>query len=476
MTSVAVISVGEKGGVPRIWMEGLKLLVGGFRKEVQYAVKEQTKDKIVLTLQRDGKRKVCGRKRNGRDMPIIDLNNADLGKLFEVGQKVRAVVRKGVIIIRAHAVAKKISERVNRFLTKLRNGEPLACGSVFHGGGILSKALHSGFGKAGVSSFCKVAVEQNQHFLEYSRDFNREMFNGESIFIESKIEDLSVDGAPQLDFFEAGIPCVGASSAGKAKNGIEHAEEHVAAGGMFYNFLRWLEATNPALWLLENVPNYQSSASMAAIRAVAAQLGYVLQERILHGNEFGALEARKRLCVVAVSYGLEDVFDLDSVTGDHEKPENLGAILGPIGEDDEQWSEMAYLSKKADEDKKAGKGFARQLFTSESPKINTLPANLMKRRSTDPMIQHPTNPNLCRLVTNLEHARAKDIPESMVEDRPGRLSRTSLHDVFGQGVVFSCFERVAYHIAKAYLPVAQNDELYRSAGYFAERGTYQFAA
>lgn len=476
MTSVAVLSVGEKGGVPRIWLEGLKLLAGGFRKSTQYVVKEQTAEKVVLTLKQDGKRRVSGRKRNGRDMPIIDLNNNDLAKFCEVGQKVRAVIRKGVIIIRAHAMAKKISDRVNRFLTKLRNGEPLAAGSAFHGGGILSKALHSGFRKAGIRSYCKIAIEQNREFLDYSRDFNPEIFSGETIFIEAKIEDLNVDGAPQLDFFEAGIPCVGASSAGKASNGIKHAEEHSAAGGTFYNFLRWLEATNPALWLLENVPNYQSTASMAAIRAVAAQLGYMIQERILHGNEFGALEARKRLCVVAVSYGLEDVFDLDAVVGDREKPENLGAILEPIKDDDERWAEMAYLATKAEDDAKAGKGFARQLFTPDSIKINTLPANYMKRRSTDPMILHPTNHKLCRLVTTLEHARAKCIPESMVESRPGQICQTALHDVFGQSVVFVCFERVAYDLAKAFIPFAQNDELYNSAGYFAERGTYEFAA
>lgn len=63
------------------------------------------------------------------------------------------------------------------------------------------------------------------------------------------------------------------------------------------------------------MPGYQNSESMAAIRAIAEQLGYVLQERVLEGNDFGDLEARKRLCVVAVSYGLEDIFDLESVVG-----------------------------------------------------------------------------------------------------------------------------------------------------------------
>lgn len=147
-----------------------------------------------------------------------------------------------------------------------------------------------------------------------------------------------------------------------------------------------------------------------------------------------------------------------------------------VAEDSELWAKMNYLATKMEADKKAGKGFMRRLVTSDFPKIGAIRREYMKRRSTEPMIQHPTDPELCRLLTVREHALAKRIPESMVEDRPGQVARTPLHEMFGQGVVFSVFERVAYHIAKAFVPVAQNDDLYKSAGYVAERGTCSFAA
>lgn len=472
MTTVAFSTVGEKNGVPRVWLEGIKLLAGGFKKTAQYEVKEQTKDRLVLVLSKTGDKKVSGRKRNGRDMPIIEQNRADLSKLFEVGQKIRAVIRGGKIIIRVHVVAQKVRNRVERFLSKLSKGEQLASGSLFHGGGILDKAFHAGLHKAGVNSFVKVAVELEQAYLDYSRDFNRELFSGETIFVEGKVEDVSLADAPKLEILIGGIPCTGSSSSGKARNRIQFAEEHSKAGGLFYDYLRFVEETEPAICVIENVPNYAREASMSAIRSVLSRLGYSLQERILEGNEFGALEARKRLCVVAISNGLEDIFDLDAVTGDHEKPATLEAIMDPIPDDSDLWAEMAYLAAKEEEDTKSGKGFRRQLFTKDSAKISTLTREPMKRRSTDPMFQHPTNPKLCRIPTTREHCLAKDIPESMVEDRPGLPSRTILHQIFGQSVVFSCFERVAYHLGAALKEFVGHRDLMNAAGYFAQRSTY----
>ncbi|MGR2492245.1 DNA cytosine methyltransferase, partial [Salmonella enterica] len=93
---------------------------------------------------------------------------------------------------------------------------------------------------------------------------------------------------------------------------MEFAESHEEAGSMFFNFLQFVEALNPAVVLIENVPEYQNTASMEVIRSVLSSLGYSLQERILDGNEFGVIERRKRLCVVALSHGI-DGFELEKV-------------------------------------------------------------------------------------------------------------------------------------------------------------------
>ncbi|SOS33008.1 hypothetical protein CFBP6411_01648 [Pseudomonas syringae group genomosp. 3] len=44
-------------------------------------------------------------------------------------------------------------------------------------------------------------------------------------------------GTPVCDLVVAGIPCTGASRAGKAKNKLNSAEQHPSAGSLFIDFL-----------------------------------------------------------------------------------------------------------------------------------------------------------------------------------------------------------------------------------------------
>lgn len=76
------------------------------------------------------------------------------------------------------------------------------------------------------------------------------------------------------------------------------------------------------------------------------------------------LEDRNRLCFVAISKGLEGVFDLDAVIPHRAKETCLEDILEPferIAED--RWKSFDYLADKATRDAAAGKGFKRQLLT-----------------------------------------------------------------------------------------------------------------
>lgn len=223
-------------------------------------------------------------------------------------------------------------------------------------------------------------------------------------------------------------------------------EEHDSAGALFFNALNWIQRTNPGLIILENVKPYQSTASMAVIRSVLASLGYVVQERILNGCEFGALENRDRLCVVAVTEGLEDFIDIGDVVPLWTKPEKLSDVLEDIPLDDPRWKSYDYLRAKELRDIEAKKGFRRQLFTGEETYISTVTRAYNKARSTDPFIQHPTDPLLSRLLTVKEHARVKGIDESLV-DVPW-MATTTRHEVLGQSVVWPVFEAVGHAIGQ----------------------------
>src|SRR5699024_8649520 len=135
-------------------------------------------------------------------------------------------------------------------------------------------------------------------YLDASLRNNPELWDEHSIVIESPVQDVDLrKRPPQTDLLIGGIPCTGASKSGRSKNKLTFAESHAAAGAMFFSFLEFAKAVNPAVILIENVPEYQNTASMEVIRSVLASLGYTVQERVLDGFEFGALERRQRLCV-----------------------------------------------------------------------------------------------------------------------------------------------------------------------------------
>ena len=207
---------------------------------------------------------------------------------------------------------------------------------------------------------------------------------------------------------------------------------------MFFNFLQFVEALNPAVVLIENVPEYQNTASMEVIRSVLSSLGYSLQERILDGNEFGVIERRKRLCVVALSHGI-DGFEPEKVQPVRTKESRIQDILEPVPLDSERWKSFDYLAEKELRDKAAGKGFSRQLLTGDDEFCGTIGKDYAKCRSTEPFIVHPEQPELSRIFTPTEHCRVKGIPEELIQG----LSDTVAHQILGQSVVFPAFEALA---------------------------------
>ncbi|MDA1379357.1 hypothetical protein PCI56_04990 [Plesiomonas shigelloides subsp. oncorhynchi] len=68
------------------------------------------------------------------------------------------------------------------------------------------------------------------------------------------------------------------------------------------------------------------------------------------------IERRKRLCVVALSHGI-DGFELEKVQSVRTKESRIQDILEPVPLDSERWKSFDYLAEKELRDKAAGKGF-----------------------------------------------------------------------------------------------------------------------
>jgi DNA (cytosine-5)-methyltransferase 1 len=251
---------------------------------------------------------------------------------------------------------------------------------------------------------------------------------------------------------ELGLPCSGASVAGRAKRSLGMPEEHPDVGHLVVGALALLAKLNPAVAVFENVPPYAKSASAVLIRQQLRDMGYVCHERELFGPDFGALEARTRWCLVAVTKGVD--FDFEALRPEPRMARTLSEVLEAPEDVADRWSEMKGLKAKQERDKAAGKGFMMQIFTGAETRINTLTKGIAKNRSTDPKIAHPTNPDLLRIPTAREHARCKGVPEHLVEG----LAQTTAHELLGQGIVYDPFRAVAKHVGLALKRWAQRED------------------
>lgn len=445
MLGVSVLSLGEHRGSPRLWVQNEQARRAGFEPGQRFVV-ERSGRGIVLRLSDAGTRSVSSKRRGERTIPVIDLNSKeDLAPVAECGV-VRVVFARGQIYVSALASELRRQERLERVKSHVQKGA-LTTGGIAVGGGVLSHAVHQGIVDAGLTPHMLVANEIREDLVDVALN-NNDAFSRHTVILNSPIQEVAFDDdvlqrIAQIDIAELGVPCSGASVAGKAKNGNAMMEDHESVGHLIAGTIALLVKMNPVGILLENVPGFSRSASASILRKQLRDLGYNVQEREFLGTEWGALEARKRWCLVAMTKGI--AFDLEQLQPPPFVQRKLSDVFDDVPADDPSWSPMTYLKEKEVRDKAEGKGFRMQIFNGDESSISTLTKGMAKRRSTDPVIRHRTDPDLLRLPTVAEHARFKGVPEKLVAG----LGLTLGHEVLGQAVVYAPFRMVARWMAFA---------------------------
>jgi DNA (cytosine-5)-methyltransferase 1 len=221
--------------------------------------------------------------------------------------------------------------------------------------------------------------------------------------------------------------------------------------------MRFIEEMNPAIAIIENVPAYTASASYSILKAVLSNLGYQLQLRYFQGAEFGALEDRQRMILVALTDAVAtgqvyrsspelfdpetSAFNLEEVRSPVSRPVTLEEIIDPAADG---YKARPHLVAKEQKDRRSGKGFRLQwLDPQRAEKVGTIGAGYAKVRSTEPMVIHPedrdnpiTEATRVRLLTPAEHARVKTIPEHLIA---GVSSATCAHEILGQSGIYNWF-------------------------------------
>lgn len=435
----------ERKGKPAIWLEGGRL-AAAFNPRDKYRIDIDTDNrKVRFVLCEDGDEAVGIRgAKSANPKPLIEYRHDDLLKVYKVGTKLRVVCVKGKVEISVHNREEQCRERLERAVDKITTKQTIQVGSQYTGGGVLDRALHDGFKKAGIDSYLKVAVESEKRYVEALLANQNDLFRDDSILINSLVEDLEFRGSLKLDAVFLGIPCSGASRAGATKGGLKFAEEHSSVGACFFHSLNFIDSVQPWLVIIENVPPYLKSASYAVITQVLESRGYVIHQTVLNGNFFGNLENRDRMCMVALTKGLEinDFEFSEWVKPLREREASLSMVLDDVSLHSDEWRSYDYLVKKEISDSAAGKGFKRSLYFGDESSVTTIRRLYHKSGSCDQYLVHPENPALFRKFRSSEHSRIKGVPSHVTEN----ISETTAHEILGQGVTFGAFFSLGFGV------------------------------
>lgn len=450
MQRYIVRKLGNHRGCPRVYLDINVMEAAGFLPGRTYnRVVNAERMSLTLTAEANGSFIVSKKEKAGKMLPVIDINNSKELGMFEGLEAVRVIFSNNQIHILPIASEMKRLERLKRLSANLAAGVLKTAGISF-GGGVLDHAAHSGLADAGIGSTLSMANEIDEDLLTHA-SLHNDVWSASTIGIAAPMQELVQDHAamsrlPQVDVFCGGIPCSGASQAGKSKRGLSKMEDHPMVGHLIASAIMLINKMNPATIVIENVPQYADTASAQILRNHLRDSGYDVQETTLAGNDFGCMENRVRWFMVAASRGIN--INLQGLAPVLREVKTLATVLDDIGPDAEDWRTFDYLKTKEVRDAEKGNSFSMQIVSPTSTSCPTLRKGYHKGGSTDPLLAHPTDPDLLRQLTVGEHARIKEVPEHLVTG----LSKTDGHILLGQGIAYApvraLFKRIGQSLAQ----------------------------
>lgn len=444
MNSASIYTLSQNKGAPRIYLDGKKPIRSGFIPGSHFVV-EKTEKSVILRLKSEVTRnKVSKKERNGQTIPVIDINSNQALEPLKGSTVVRVLFGPDCIVITRVASESRRIERLNRLKRVFQESAPVTTGGVAAGAGVLAHAAHQGFKDAGLKTRVAFHNEIRDDLSEHALRVN-DALDERTQILNMPLQEMAFDPevAARIEpviALELGLPCSGASVAGRAKRHLGIPEEHPDVGHLVVGALALIAKVNPVVCVFENVPQYANTASAVLLRNQLRDFGYQVQEREFLGPDFGALEARRRWCLVAMTDGIS--FNLEEVLPGVYPSMKIADILDEPSKVEHKWSKMEGLKAKQERDIEAGKGFRMQLYSGEETSICTLTKGIAKNRSTDAKIVHPSNPDLLRIPTAAEHARCKGVPEHLIDG----LAETTAHEMLGQGVVYEPFRALFQYI------------------------------
>lgn len=434
MKNIETLSLKETRGGFRVYLNNKTLERFGFKAGVGF--KEVHEDgRVRVIVDTDAKRKVLDSDKG----PLMDLRNKQLGETLPDCERVSVHYRLNEIIITAYHHTKRVWDREKRILNKVRQGKALRMGDLFAGIGLLSRQIHKGLALAGLTTAMAFANEYERLPSDVNFNSNEIWQNPteDAVFIHDDILTMDKSLVPELDCLVIGYPCRAFSRQQGANRDRDLYHE---TGNLFIPTLDIINRANPALVVLENSDNMLNSDTLMLMDSVMKATGYYRTNTVLNGHDHGDFERRKRLCVVWVSNGLKGL-DITAIEPTLGNQRTVADILEPIADDDKAWKDLSHVAKKTLE-----KGHSHKMCLSgnDDTTMPVIPATYAKIKADTPMIGHPTNDGLHRILTTSEHANVRRIDgqfkDAIVSVATGehhltnRTNATAAHMMLGNSV------------------------------------------
>ena len=426
-------SVTESKGSPRIWLQGGNLEGSNFTKgtpyEVIYNIDTRTIIYRVLKQATAKSRVVSGRlKPNGKYTPIIDLATFDLLDVTQGAKKIRADFYVDEVHICVHHMETKQKAREQRLKDNLEKKGEITKGVLCCGIGMSSAAGHDGLAKMGIKSRTEFIVDRERRYLDVAHANNHSVTSDTTIF-EATLEELEPELLGFVDMLSVSLPCTGHSPAGKAKNKLKNAEEHLTDATAVFGLMRVIDACQPSIIVSENVVSARNSATYILIKSMLDICGYYVNEVELDSKDTHSIENRSRYWFVATSKGLPQV-DLTNFPSFYRSYDVLGDLLENVPLDSKMWKSTAEKVRKAAVNKANGKNFGFNLVDGSVKNIGVCGRFYQKDRASEAHLAGVND--TMRLLTVNELCLAQSAPIHLVADTVAGTAYEGL----GQGVDF----------------------------------------
>lgn len=402
---------------PRVWLEGQYLLRAGFEPSCMIEA-DFAPGRVTLRLSEQGSRRVS---QKGQGRPVIDINSPALRDAFGEVETLQIIVRAGEIVltpVRSDA----------RRAARCRNGLE---GSVFSGGGLLSKAAELAGFRPGF------AIEINSAYADcYERNFP------EAAMFNMSVGDVPLDELPQVELLTIGIPCENFTNIRTITRDTREKRDRRAvpeSQSIDGDLTMWaaliIERVNPATVIIEEAKEWIDTGAGWMMRFFLQRLGYVVEARVIDAVDFGELMHRRRTVMIATSD------ERVSWPQRSESTRTLGDIFDGAEAVESEWFDSAKKSwyfEHCRKQKEKGNGFAGVTLTADSKSVKGVTKRYLAGRGENSVIAHPTKNGVFRFFTLSELRKLFGVPSDFILPD----AKTVAGEIICQGVIVSLFKKI----------------------------------